>query len=69
MPLSFADIGKTLSIKRIAGNSEIKKFLEKLGFTVGGNVTVISSNSGNLIVQIKESRVALSKETANKIYI
>lgn len=69
MPLTMADIGKENIIKKIGGNPETKKFLESLGFVCGGTVTVISEISGNLIVNIKNSRVAVSREMAVKIII
>ena len=69
MPLTMANYGEINSIKRIGGKDETKKFLETLGFVVGGNVSVISEMGGNIIVNVKESRVALSKEMANKIMI
>ena len=69
MPLVFAPIGEVNVIKRIGGNQETKLHLENLGFVVGSNVRVISSVSGNIIVNVKESRVAISKEMAQKIMI
>ncbi|MCD7799821.1 MAG: ferrous iron transport protein A [Ruminococcus sp.] len=69
MPLTFANIGEENIIKKIGGNPETKKFLETLGFVVGGIVTVINEICGNVIVNIKESRVAISKEMANKIMV
>ena len=69
MPLSYATIGEESIIKRIGGNPETKRHLENLGFTVGGAVTVISSLSGNLIVKVKESRVAIDEKLAHKIMI
>jgi len=69
MPLTFADIGEVSVIKKMGGNAEVKKHLEDLGFVVGGTVSVICSNGGNLIVNVKESRVAVSKEMASKIMI
>lgn len=69
MPLSMAQAGRMNQIKRIGGKEETKHFLESLGFVVGGYVTVISDISGNLIVNVKESRVAISKEMANKIMV
>lgn len=69
MPLSMMETGKLNSIKRIGGKTETKRFLENLGFVVGGMVSVISENNGNLIVNVKESRVAISREMANKIMI
>lgn len=69
MPLSFANIGQQNTIKKIGGRENTKKFLENLGFVVGGTVTVVSENAGNLIVNVKETRVAINKEMANKIII
>lgn len=69
MPLTMADIGVENVIKKVGGNFETKKFLESLGFVSGGTVTVINEISGNLIVNVKESRVAVSREMAIKIII
>ena len=69
MPLIFADIGKEHIIKKVAGSPEVKKHLENLGFVVGGNVTIINEIAGNMIVNVKEARVAISKEMARKIVI
>lgn len=69
MPLTMARTGDINSIKKIGGKDDVKRFLESLGFVVGGNVTVISENCGNIIVNVKESRVAISKEMANKILV
>ena len=69
MPLTLAGIGEKNIIRKVGGSSEVKKHLENLGFVAGGNVTVLSSIGGNLIVNIKESRVAISREMANKIMI
>ena len=69
MPLTFAEIGMEHSIKKVGGKEETRKFLESLGFVIGGCVTVISKISGNLIVNIKDSRVAIDKELANKIIV
>lgn len=69
MPLTLAGVGEENIIKRIGGNPEIKKHLEDLGFVPGGSVTVINTLGGNLIVNVKESRVAVSKEMAQKIMI
>lgn len=70
MPLTFADNGKSSVIKKVGGKTEVRQFLEKLGFTVGSAVTVVSSTSGgDLIVQVRESRVALSRDMANKIIV
>lgn len=69
IPIKFADVGKECVIKRIGGSPEVKKHLENLGFTIGGNATVISTLDGNIIVKIKESRVAIDSGMANKILI
>lgn len=69
MPLSMANAGDMLYIKRVGGMEETKKFLEKLGFVTGAAVKVITENGGNIIVQVKESRVAVSRELANKILV
>lgn len=69
MPLIVADPGKENIIKKLRGSPEIKKHLENLGFVVGGIVTVVSSAGGNLIVNIKEARVAISREMAQKIMV
>lgn len=69
MPLTLANIGEENTIKKLGGKPEIKKHLENLGFVVGGNVTIINTLGGNLIVNVKESRVAVSKEMAQKIMI
>ena len=69
MPLAFANVGEENIIKKIGGNPEVKKRLENLGFVAGGNVTVINTIAGNLIVNVKESRVAISREMAQKIMI
>ena len=69
MPLSLANSGEESIIKKVGGSPEVKQHLENLGFVVGGNATVVSSIGGNLIVNVKESRVAISKEMAAKIMI
>ena len=69
MPLVMADAGEENIIRRIGGSPEMKKHLEDMGFTVGGAVTVMNTIGGNLIVKIKESRVAISKEMAAKIMV
>jgi len=69
MPLTMSNIGEVSLIKKIGGNEKTKRFLESLGFVTGGQVTVISTNQGDVIVNIKESRVALSRELANKIIV
>ena len=67
--LTLADIGEKNIIKHIGGSPEVKKHLENLGFVAGGEVTVISSLGGNVIVNVKETRVAISEEMARKIMI
>ena len=69
MPLSLAAIGEENMIKKIGGKPEVKKHLENLGFVAGGNVTVITTIGGNLIVNVKEARVAISREMASKIMV
>ncbi|MBR5679424.1 MAG: ferrous iron transport protein A [Clostridia bacterium] len=69
MPLVMADAGEENIIRRVGGNPEMKKHLEDMGFTVGGAVTVMSALGGNLIVKVKESRVAISKEMAARIMV
>ena len=69
MPLTLANTGEENIIRKVGGNPDTRKFLENLGFVVGSAVTVISEISGNVIVNIKNSRVAVSKEMAQKIMI
>ena len=69
MPLTLAPVGEENTILKIGGKPEVKKHLENLGFVVGGNVTVITTLGGNVIVNVKEARVAISKEMAQKIMI
>ncbi len=69
MPLVLADTGEEAVIKRVGGSPEMKKHLEDMGFVAGGTVTVLNTIGGNLIVKIKEARVAISKEMAGKIMI
>ncbi len=69
MPLVYAEVGQPMIIRRIGGTPEVKKHLEDLGFNVGGEVSVISSLGENLIVKVKESRVAVSEELARKISV
>ena len=69
MPLSMAKSGEPVEIKKVGGREETRKFLENLGFVTGGMVTVISDIGGNLIVNVKESRVAIGKDMANKIIV
>jgi ferrous iron transport protein A len=69
MPLALFERGTPGAIKRISGPDDMKKRLETMGFTVGSEVTVVSMFEGNLIVTIKDVRVAISKEIANRIFI
>lgn len=69
MPLTLANVGEENIIKKVGGNPETKKFLENLGFVAGGSVIVVSEIGGNVIVNVKESRVAVSKEMASKIMV
>lgn len=69
LPLTLIDIGEDNIIKKIGGKPEVKKHLEDLGFVPGSSVTVISRFSGNIIVNIKETRVAISQEMAQKIMV
>ena len=69
MPLKFADIDQPQIIRRIGGNPEVRQHLADMGFNVGGEVRIVSMIGGNLIVQVKDSRVALSDELATKIMV
>lgn len=69
MPLALADIGKELTIKKIGGSPEVKKHLENLGFVVGGGVTVANKLGNNVIVNVKETRVALNEDMARRIMV
>ena len=69
MPLTLAEVGEENVIKKIGGKQDVKAHLENLGFVVGGAVTVINTIGGNVIVNVKESRIAISKERAQKIMI
>ena len=69
MPLALADVGEENTIKKIGGSPEVKKHLENLGFVVGGNVMIVSSLNGNVIVNVKDARVAISEEMARRIMV
>ena len=69
MPLSMAGIGESNTIKKVGGKEETRLFFECLGFVVGAQVSVVSDINGNMIVNIKDSRVAIGKEMANKIMV
>ena len=69
IPLSMADAGSPQIVKKIGGNPQVKQHLETLGFHIGGEVTVVNALGENIIVKVKESRVAISDELARKIMI
>ncbi len=69
MPLTLAAVGEENVIKKVGGSPEVKKHLENLGFVPGGAVTVITSMNGNIIVNVKEARVAISREMAQRIMV
>lgn len=69
MPLTLATVGESNLIKKIGGKPEVKKHLEHLGFVAGGSVTIVHTLGGNLIVNVKEARIAISQELAQKIMI
>jgi len=68
-PICFADPGDKLIIKRVGGSQEVRKHLEDMGFNAGESVTLISRLGGNIIIRVKESRVALSEELARRIMV
>ena len=69
MPLTMAKTGETVTIRKITGKDEVRQHLAELGFVVDGEVTVVSELAGNLIVQVKNSRVALDRTMANRVMI
>ncbi len=69
MPLTMAMAGEPNVIKKVGGKEETKRFLENLGFVTGGLVTVVSEIGGNVIVNVKDSRVAIGKDMANKVIV
>lgn len=69
MPLTMTKAGETVTIQKITGKDEVRLHLAELGFVVGSDVTVVNEIAGNLIVQVKESRLALDKTMANRILI
>ncbi len=69
MPLTMVNAGEPTVIRKVGGKEETRRFLENLGFVVGGTVTVVSAIGGNMIVNVKESRVAIGKDMANKIQV
>ena len=69
MPLTMAKAGETVTIKKITGKDEVRLHLAELGFVVGSEVTVVNEIAGNLILQVKESRIALDKTLAMRIIV
>ncbi|MBQ1817361.1 MAG: ferrous iron transport protein A [Clostridia bacterium] len=69
MPLNLADAGEELIIRKVGGTPDVKKHLEDMGFTVGESINIITELGGNIIVKVKESRVALSNELARRIMV
>lgn len=69
MPLTLANEGEELMIRKVGGNGDTRRFLEGLGFVAGGSVTIVSENGGNVIVKVKDSRVAISKEMAQRVMV
>ena len=69
MPLTMAKSGETVTIRKISGKDEVRQHLAELGFVLDSNVTVVSEIAGNLIVQVKDSRIALDKTMANRIMV
>ncbi len=69
MPLNYAEVGQPQIIRKIGGSPEVRKHLGDLGFSIGGEVSVVSTLAGNLIVKVKDSRVAVSSELARKILV
>lgn len=69
MPLTMLNIGEISQIRRISGNEETKRFLNSLGFIIGSDVSVVSSIGGNVIVNVKDSRVAINKDMAKHIMV
>lgn len=69
MPLTLAKEGEPASIKKVGGKEDVRQFLENLGFVTGADVTVVSATGGNLIVNIKDSRIAIGKDMASRIMV
>ena len=69
MPLTLANTGESVLIRHIGGSPDVRRHLETMGFTVGGTVTVVTALGGNVIVSIRECRVAISREMAQKIFV
>lgn len=69
IPLSMAETGKQQTVQKVGGSAEVRQHLENLGFVTGGRVTVLSVLNGNVIVKVKESRIAIDKSLAKKIMV
>ena len=69
MPLALADVGTENLIRKVGGSPEVRRHLEELGFVAGGTATVVATMSGNIIVKVKEARVAISEEMARRIMV
>ena len=69
MPLSFAKVGESNIIKKISGNDEVRRHLENLGFVVGSDVQIVNTLAGNVIVKVKDSRIAINEDMARRIMI
>lgn len=69
MPLTMAKPGETVTIRKVTGKDEVRQHLAELGFVVDGTVTVVSEMAGNLILQVKDSRIALDRTLANRVMI
>ena len=69
MPLTYATPGEETIVKKVGGNPDVKRHLENLGFTPGGRVTLISALGGNVIVKVKDSRIALNEDMARKVMV
>ena len=69
MPLTLAEVGEAQIIRKVGGKPEVRTHLENLGFVAGGTVTVINTIGGNVIVNVKDSRIAISREMAQKIMV
>lgn len=69
MPLTLAEVGEAQIVRKVGGKPEVRTHLENLGFVAGGTVTVINTIGGNVIVNVKESRIAISREMAQKIMV
>ena len=67
MPLTMAKSGERVTVRKITGKDEIRQHLAELGFVVDSDITVVSEIAGNLIVQVKDSRIALDKSMANRL--